>query len=202
MGTCCIIGSPCAGKGTQCNLLSELGYTFISAGNLLREKYPKGTPERSLLDSGGLININIISELINNKIMELNFNIIIDGYPRTAEQANNLNDFLKKNNKPLSCVIVLDAEKKILLSRTRSRYFCNICQKTFNKKSKCCNINTIRRDDDTDEIFNKRYFTWKESLENLIKIFDCHIYYIDTNKDINSIKNEILIQLSNNTVIK
>jgi adenylate kinase len=192
----CILGGPCTGKGTQCNILrKDHGIICISAGDLLREKYPIGTDQRALLDAGNLVSLEIINDIMSEKIIEHNFDLILDGYPRTKEQSQFLKKFLEDHDLNLSGIILLKTHKEILINRMMSRFYCNNCNLTYSKSTKCCDKITITRSDDNENVFLKRLNIWENSLENVLNIFDCPKYMIDVNKNVEEISKEILFYL-------
>ena len=79
------IGPPGGGKGTEIQLLQQMGYYKVSTGDLLRDEVSKGTELgkeiKKDMDAGNLINDSIVTELLNEKIKERNYGLIFDGYP-------------------------------------------------------------------------------------------------------------------------
>ena len=90
-----LLGPPGSGKGTQGEKLSsELGFTRLSTGDMLREAVRKGTPlglkAKEYMDSGTLVPNDLIIGLMKEKIAEVDGGVIFDGFPRTVEQADAL----------------------------------------------------------------------------------------------------------------
>lgn len=88
-----VLGGPATGKGTQCaKLVEEFGYQHISTGDLLRHEIAKGSPEgeeiKKIVADGGLVPNSLTTQLLVKGIMARpSKNYLIDGFPRTVEQA-------------------------------------------------------------------------------------------------------------------
>lgn len=123
-----ISGPPYSGKGTQCELIEEeFGYKQISLGELCRKEKSKNTAEADIIrlqeETGALVPNYIIKKLFTDALKN-NIDIsgiIIDGYPRTKEQSDNLLDILKENNLEIDYVFNIDVRDSILLERAKLR---------------------------------------------------------------------------------
>lgn len=122
------IGPPGAGKGTQCQRLSDhYNIPHLSTGQMLRQakasQSPLGKIVAPILDSGSLVNdetmIKIVFERISMDDCENGF--ILDGFPRTIPQANSLAEFLE-SQKPLTAAVLLHTEREELLRRLNQRF--------------------------------------------------------------------------------
>lgn len=115
-----IAGAPGSGKGTMTELLSTLGYNVISTGEMMRKEKKSGSDLgkqiAKLIDSGLLVPDSIVDKLVKDKIDKLNGKILLDGYPRTLEQAKKLDTLLS----PIK-VIWLDVSEKISIERNLER---------------------------------------------------------------------------------
>ena len=166
-----IFGPPGAGKGTQAyNLAKKFNYYQISTGDLLRKEIENktqiGNKIISKMDTGELVTDNIVNDLLYCVISESSYKnkLIFDGYPRTIEQALNLDILLKKNNQTLGAVIFLNTPKEIIIKRIEGRVSCEICNQSFNKyfdkedikHHKCGSTNIIKRSDDNLDTILKR----------------------------------------------
>lgn len=184
------IAPPVAGKGTQSSRLVEMGYNHISTGNMLRDEMKKeseiGKSITHLMNSGSLVSDEIVFELIVNKLKTINRPFILDGYPRTYKQAVMLDELLHDLDIVDYEVIYLDIELEEALKRALGRLTCE-CGLTYNiyfeglkpkKENICdkCGKLLIRRNDDNEETFRKRFATF---LENNAPIID---FYKNNNK--------------------
>src|SRR5687767_11631106 len=108
-----LLGPPGSGKGTQAKMLADhFGITHISSGQLLRWEAqldtPKGKLLKSILDSGELVPLDTVLELVQDKILTSTRGFILDGTPRNLAQAKHLDWFFQKNQIILSKAIFLE----------------------------------------------------------------------------------------------
>ncbi|UTN02755.1 nucleoside monophosphate kinase [Flavobacterium bizetiae] len=123
-----ITGPPYSGKGTQCNVLKELlGFEHISTGDRCREEKQNGTALGKIMseyeEKGDLVPDAIIKDLFS-KILDENRSragIILDGYPRTKPQVDDLLELVKSKNMEIGKVINIDVPKSELLIRAKKR---------------------------------------------------------------------------------
>jgi adenylate kinase len=123
-----LLGPPGAGKGTQAQKLSEkLGIPQISTGDLFRKNITEGTPlglqAKRYLDAGDLVPGSLTNALVEDRISEPDVarGFILDGYPRSVEQAVALHDMLQARNASLDCVLEFQVAEGELLKRLMSR---------------------------------------------------------------------------------
>lgn len=148
-----ILGPPGAGKGTQCNFIkNNLNLEHISAGELLRAKYPEGTKEREELNQGLYVVPALVNSLMEEEIVKYKHKVIIDGYPRSLEQATFIKSF------PIGNIYILYSENySVLLNRVLNRRQCAKCLTIFKQDSVCCGLQAGKRADDNEISFKKRY---------------------------------------------
>ena len=158
-----------AGKGTLAKKLEELGYISLSTGDMLREKSKTDEVLNEMMKKGSLISDDIVFNILEEKIVSLDDkNYILDGFPRTVNQAIMYDNLLEKLDKDIGVVIYLDVDKDILLKRTITRRVCPNCKKSYStiteslkpKKENVCDVcksSLIQRADDTEDIFEVRY---------------------------------------------
>ena len=183
------IAPPAAGKGTQAKLVSEeYNIPHISTGDLLREETAKDTPLgkeiKEVMEKGNLVSDEIITTLLKNRIIssDCKNGYILDGYPRTIEQAKTYNELLQELGLGECIVIFFNIDKERALKRTLSRIVCSNCGSSYNllveelkpKKENICdrcghNLNT--RSDDTEEVFVHRFDTYINSTKALIDYY-------------------------------
>lgn len=168
------IAPPAAGKGTQSNRLVENGYIHISTGDMLREEIAKessmGLKIKDIINKGLLVSDDIVFELIKNKLSTLNKPFILDGFPRTLNQAKLLDDLLENLNITNFEVIYLDITLEEALKRALGRLTCK-CGVSYNSEFEklkplvvgiCdkCGSNLEKRCDDNEESFKVRFETF------------------------------------------
>ena len=126
------LGPPGSGKGTQAEILTDkLEYYHISIGDLLRENISKNTGLGKLaakyVNSGELVPDNLIIELVNSTLYKLQSEnsqysgVILDGFPRTINQAASLDSKIKDSGASIRAVIYLDISDEKIISRLQSR---------------------------------------------------------------------------------
>lgn len=122
-----IFGPPGAGKGTQAGLLEDRwGITQISTGDILRESMNEGTPlgqkAKSYVEAGELVPDEVVRKLAEQAIAEEGYDdFLLDGYPRTRQQAEWLTEFLEEHETPIDAVISLEVPDKVLVRRLSRR---------------------------------------------------------------------------------
>ena len=184
------IAPPAAGKGTQSILLREkYNLAHISTGDLLREASledsERGQYILNCLKEGNLVSDDITIELLIERLNkdDCKNGYILDGFPRTVEQAIQYESILKNLNKELGVVIFLDIPKEIALKRIVGRQVCPSCGAVYNdqidiSKPKIQNICDIcghelqKRKDDNETTFNIRFETYMKKTEPLIKHYE------------------------------
>ncbi|ABK75327.1 adenylate kinase [Mycolicibacterium smegmatis] len=161
-----LLGPPGAGKGTQAEKLSEkLGIPQISTGDLFRKNIGDGTPlgleAKRYLDAGDLVPAELTNRLVEDRIDQPDAaeGFILDGYPRSVEQAGALKDMLAARNTKLDAVLEFQVSEDELLTRLKGR----------------------GRADDTDEVIRNRMKVYREETEPLLE------YYRDDLKTVNAV---------------
>ena len=123
-----LFGPPGAGKGTQAKeLIERFSIPQISTGDILRaaiaNKTPLGLEAKKLMDAGNLVSDDIVNGLVSERLKEKDTEkgFILDGYPRTVEQAKALDAILEKQEKEIEKVIALIVEDDEILKRITGR---------------------------------------------------------------------------------
>lgn len=184
------IAPPAAGKGTQSKMLTDkYNIPHISTGDLLREasleNSERGRFISQQMKTGSLVSDEIIFELLEDRLSKgdcIN-GYILDGFPRNVSQAIEYEKMLKRLNKELGYVILLDLDKNIAKDRIVGRISCPTCGAVYNeciaesqpKVSGICDkcaTHLVKRDDDNEETFEKRFNTYYEKTEPLIEYYE------------------------------
>ncbi|POZ88959.1 MULTISPECIES: adenylate kinase [Petrotoga] len=182
-------GPPGAGKGTQAKLVAkEFDIAHISTGDILRDAVSKGTElgkkAKAIMDRGELVSDEIMNNLVKEKMQELD-SFILDGYPRTLDQAKFLDRATKDLKKEIDAVVLIDVAEEEIVKRISNRRVCPNCGKVYNlitlkpkEDEKCdvCGTKLIQRDDDKEEVVRERYKVYKNTTESVIE------YYRKNNK--------------------
>jgi adenylate kinase len=126
-----LIGAPGAGKGTQAKpLAAEHGLRCIATGDLLRAAVAKGEPvgrdAKRYMDAGELVPDELIIRLLNETLLRDNSpgGFVLDGFPRTIDQAHALDAALQQLGRPLPRAIVIDVSDDVLIARLGGRRVC------------------------------------------------------------------------------
>lgn len=123
-----LLGPPGAGKGTQSErLAARHGIPQLSTGNMLREAVAAGTAiglrAKDLMDRGALVPDDVVVQIIDERLdaADARHGFILDGFPRTTAQAEQLEALLRRHGVALDAVIALDVDESILLDRVNQR---------------------------------------------------------------------------------
>jgi adenylate kinase len=200
-----LIGAPGAGKGTQARLLQErLGIPQISTGDMFREMKQSDTPlaqkVRKIMADGQLVPDDLTYEIVKNRTSreDCKGTYILDGYPRTIAQAEQLESLAKEQGKQIK-VFLIDVDPEVLEKRMTGRRTCKVCGEIFNihykPPAKCdrseCDLETnlIQREDDNPESVKKRLITFEENTKPLIDYYERtnRLIRIDGNRDVEHI---------------
>ena len=184
-----LFGPPGAGKGTQAQLLvKQRGLVQLSTGDMLRaavaNRTPLGLKAKAKMDAGELVSDEIVNGIVQDRIRsgDTGNGFLLDGYPRTRQQAETLNAFLEEVDIPLKAVIQIDVDDKILVDRVSGRFACGECGEGYHdlyKRPKvegvcdvCGNSNFKRRSDDNRETVEKRLAEYYAQTCPLLSIYE------------------------------
>ncbi len=166
-----LIGPPGSGKGTQAKLLCErLGLQHIATGDIFRTAIAQGTPAgkkaKSYVEGGQLVPDALVNEVVAERFRaDPPPQFVLDGYPRTAEQAAALDSLLKELSLKIDAVVFLNVEDEEIVRRGSGRRICPKDQTPYHVVSnppkvpgKCdlCGENLVMRADDREDKIRKR----------------------------------------------
>ncbi len=136
-----IMGLPGAGKGTQAaKIVEEFGVAHISTGDMFRaamaNQTEMGTLAKSFIDKGELVPDEVTNGIVKERLAESDIaekGFLLDGYPRTIEQAHALDETLKALGIKLDGVINIEVNPESLVERLSGRFICRSCGATYHK---------------------------------------------------------------------
>ncbi len=184
-----LLGAPGAGKGTVAKLLTAVdGSVQISTGDILRGAVTAGTElgkeAAGYMKRGDLVPDSLIMGIMEARLQESDCEkgFLLDGFPRTIPQAEELTELLKKVDIQLDMAVEIDVPKDIILDRLCTRRTCENpdCQAIYNVKSNppkvegiCdkCGAKAIQREDETEEAISHRLETYNEKTAPLIDFY-------------------------------
>lgn len=182
-----LIGAPGAGKGTQARLLQERrGIPQISTGDMFREMKSSSTPlareVQAIMAEGKLISDDITYQIVRDRTSrdDCRNGYILDGYPRTAVQAKQLEELASEQGLQIQAIEV-DVPKDELMRRLTGRRSCPVCGEIYNIYSKppkvdgACDLHPeaglVHRSDDNEESVKTRLETYENSTKPLLDFY-------------------------------
>ena len=182
-----LMGPPGAGKGTQAEKLVELyQIPHISTGDMFRKAQKDGTElgrrAKSYMDQGQLVPDEVTVGIVKERLAEADCKdgFLLDGFPRTVQQADALDTILKELDMALDCVVNIEVDKTFLVDRLTGRRVCRTCGATYhiaNKASKVagvcdkCGGELYQRGDDTIETVSNRLDVYAAQTAPLIDYY-------------------------------
>ena len=203
-----LFGPPGAGKGTQAQLIvKKHNYFQLSTGDLLRNEIKKktdlGKEIEGIISKGNFASDEVVNKLLKNTILNLKFRdrIIFDGYPRSIEQAKNLDLILNEFDQKIDLIISLVVPREIIEKRIIGRVTCDKCNLTlnefFNKEEidlhPCGKEYFIKRKDDNLETIMSRYDIYTKTTEPVLNFLskNSNFHEIDGTLEIDEITAKI-----------
>ena len=177
-----LFGPPGAGKGTQAkHLVKKLNNFQISTGDILREEIKNDTDIGkkiiNVMNDGRFVNDDIVNKLLEKQVFDpiKKNKLIFDGYPRSINQAKNLDKLIHNSNQKIDFVFFLNVNKETIIKRIQKR-------KILEKRS----------DDELDTIL-KRYDTYMETTKPVLDFYskNSNFHEIDGSDEIEQIINKI-----------
>jgi adenylate kinase len=183
-----LFGAPGVGKGTQAKILSHIYHIpHISTGDILREaikeKTPLGIKAKQFMDGGNLVPDDVMIGLIKDILQtdRCKNGFILDGFPRTVEQAQALHPIFKELHIHVKKVINIEVDEKEIVERLGQRLVCKGCGKIYNSEmdhfnigDKCfkCGGELYQRNDDRADTVKKRLEVYRKETEPVKKYYE------------------------------
>lgn len=183
-----LLGPPGAGKGTQAKVMAQrLALVHISTGDLLRQNVKDqtalGKEAKSYMDKGFLVPDELVAKMLMDRINKPDTakGFILDGYPRTLNQAESLEKMLAQKNMGIDLVLYLDTSDKVIIQRLTGRRVCSSCNANYHvtnmppkKENVCdsCGGALYQRTDDNEQTVRKRLDVYKQEVSSLITYYE------------------------------
>ncbi|HXW52107.1 MAG TPA: adenylate kinase [Candidatus Acidoferrales bacterium] len=208
-----LLGPPGVGKGTQARLLSQ---TFripeIGTGDIFRnavkERTPMGVAAKTYMDAGKLVPDDVTIGLVEERLRvdDARNGFILDGFPRTTQQATALDALVHRNNLRLDAVLEITVDAAELVRRLTGRRSCAVCQTPYHLESApsrlpdtCdrCGGPLVQRPDDDEQIVLKRLDEYERKTKPLTEYYRAAgvLVPIDGNGDVASVNGRIMAAL-------
>ena len=181
------MGPPGAGKGTQAKKLAAVfGMEHLSSGDILRAERASGSELGGKLseymDAGRLVPDDIVVDVMAKAVTSSTApeGMLLDGFPRTVQQAEALDAQLAQAGKPLDAVVVLTAGDELIVARITGRRSCPKCGKIYHvtnmpprQDNICddCSVELVQRDDDVEKVVRKRLEEYNRQTEPVIDYY-------------------------------
>jgi adenylate kinase len=184
-----LLGPPGAGKGTQAQrLVDERGMIQLSTGDILRAAVKEGTEVGKMADeimkAGKFFPDELMAQILGEHMDSLapETGIIFDGYPRTARQAELLDELMAAHKRTLDHVIELEVDEDALVDRITGRFTCASCGEGYHDRYKqpvvagvcdrCGNTEFKRRPDDNEETVRTRMAEYRAKTAPILPIYE------------------------------
>lgn len=181
-----LLGPPGAGKGTQARMLEEkFGFVQLSTGDLLRAAVAAGTDAgkqaKAVMEAGELVSDDIVIAILRDRLAEPDCakGVILDGFPRTAAQAEALDELLAANGQKIDAAVSLEVDDAAMVTRISGRYTCAGCGEGYHDDfkqpkasgtcDKCGSTEFKRRADDNAETVASRLEAYHAQTAPLIE---------------------------------
>ena len=208
-----LLGAPGAGKGTQCKrIVDKYGLLHLSSGDILRQERAAetelGRKAQSYMDSGGLVPDEVIVEMMAGAISKSpQSGFVLDGFPRTVEQAVELDKLLALTGKKIDVVVNLKIADEEVAARMTGRRSCPECGAVYHIENlkpkvegKCDKDGTelIQRPDDSLEVVQSRLKTYHEQTEPVVDYYKNNgtVYGIDCGESADEVSELIFKRLN------
>ncbi|WP_437790388.1 adenylate kinase [Macrococcoides caseolyticum] len=204
-----LMGLPGAGKGTQASeIIKKYPIPHISTGDMFRAAIKNNTElgqkAKSFMDNGELVPDEVTIGIVRERLLEEDAKrgFLLDGFPRTVEQAVALNDILAEADRKIEAVVNIDVQEEELMNRLTGRRICETCGTTYHlvfnppKVEGICDIDggkLYQRADDNPETVRNRLDVNIKQTKPLVDFYTEQgvLFNIDGSKDIKEVTAEV-----------
>ncbi len=184
-----LLGPPGAGKGTHARILSErYSLSHLSTGDLLRSHIRSGTPlgkrAKSFVDNGKLVPDELVIEMVKDKLQSGSISsskgFILDGFPRTSDQAHALEKMLNQVKRPINLVLEFNTTEPMIIERLSGRRACTNCSANYHVRNippkqdgicDRCGSALIQRPDDQPATVRERLKIYRASTQPIVDFY-------------------------------
>lgn len=182
-----LLGAPGSGKGTQAKkLMDEKGIPHISTGDMLRTAVSAGTrfgqKAKAIMEAGELVSDDVMLGIISERLAEgdTKDGFILDGFPRTRRQADDLEELLDQLGQPLDAAVLMDVDLDILMKRLTGRRTCSRTGKLLNvyfssaeelEAVTAAGGELVQREDDKEDTIRQRLNVYREQTEPVVEFY-------------------------------
>ncbi|MEQ8196571.1 MAG: adenylate kinase [Clostridiaceae bacterium] len=200
-----LLGPPGAGKGTQAKSISNrYSIPHISTGDIFRknisENTPLGVEAKKYIDKGQLVPDEVTINMVKDRLQQedCKTGYLLDGFPRTVYQAEELQNFLVERGQVLDTALLIQVPGSFILERMTGRRVCPSCGASYHVKfnpplteGKCdvCGSEVIQRKDDSEETVQERLTVYENQTQPLIEFYSNEglLTAVDGTKAINEV---------------
>ena len=205
-----LMGLPGAGKGTQAEkIIDAYGIPHISTGDMFRAAMANetelGLKAKSYMDQGALVPDEVTNGIVKERLAEPDTakGFLLDGFPRTLNQAKALDEILSELNKRIDAVVNIHVAEEILVERLAGRFMCRNCGATYHKIfnppteegtcDRCGGHEFYQREDDKPETVKNRLAVNIESSAPILEYYEAQglLKTIDGDRDIDEVFQEV-----------
>jgi adenylate kinase len=182
-----LLGAPGSGKGTLASYLEqEFGLTHVASGDLFRDHLKRktglGLQAGTYMEKGALVPDEVTIAMLRERVSQPDAikGVVLDGFPRTMEQAIALNEMMATLGREISAVLYIEVPDEELVARLSGRVICRECQVPFHLTAnpfrtcpyqRCHGEHLYRRDDDNPETVRARLVTFHRQTAPVIDYY-------------------------------
>ncbi|MCL2491183.1 MAG: adenylate kinase [Coriobacteriia bacterium] len=205
-----LLGAPGAGKGTQAkHIVEEFGIPQISTGDILRCAVSRGTPlgleAKKYMDAGDLVPDEVVIGLVKDRLGagDTEGGFILDGFPRTIVQAEELDAALAEMGKKIDSALSVDVDPQVIIDRLTARRTCRDCGRISNiSEGEVCSVcggELYQRDDDNEATVRNRLNVYDAQTAPLIDYYEDAgiLHRVNGDRDIIAVWQDVLDLLKN-----